>query len=77
VAKAVKWALPIGVQKPLLALCRARVVHRDLGRAREPSARFLVKAVVAGCQQEDHLAFGDVDAKPAQRCRQPRHRGLS
>jgi hypothetical protein len=67
----------LGTEAVIGLVARAGVVHRDPGCAREPGAqhlaRFLVKAVVPSGQQADQFAFGDVDAKPAQR----RHSGKS
>jgi hypothetical protein len=62
VAKAVKWALPIWLQKPLLAFWRAPVSSTVIqaALAREPGAQhlahLLVKAVMPSGQQADELA---------------------
>jgi len=71
----------LGAEAILGLVARAGVVHRDPGRARKPGAqhiaRFRVKTVMAGGQEADQLALGDVNAKAAHQRQQPRHRGLS
>src|SRR5580704_12191776 len=71
----------LGTEAIIGLMARPGVVHRDPGRARQPGAQhlacFRVKAAMAGGQQADHLAFGNVDAQAAQQRHQPRHCGLS
>ena len=71
----------LGAKAVIGLVARAGVVHRDPGRARQPGAqyiaRFVAKAILAGGQQADHLALGNVDAEGLQQCHQSRHRGLT
>ena len=82
VAKAVKWALPIWVQKPLVALWRApvssTVIQAALGKpGTQHIARFLAKASWPTVSRRTTSRLEMAMPKRAQQRHQPRHRGLS
>ena len=70
----------LGAEAVSCLVACAGVIHRDPGAARQPGAQYIArlvaKAILAGGQQADHLALGNVDAERLQQCHQSRHRGL-